>query len=280
MSSSSSEMVPNYEDFVEHDNSNSPHLIIPTPTVEIPSVTSLSILSKPKTLADPSVVGICALGIGCLMFAFSHFGITPKSNSLKIPWIIFLMGFVMFISSLVDAFRKNIFGFTVFLMYSMFWVALGFSQYFVQLANSKDLEGGQKHMAMAFIGYFIFNVGPMIISMYLNKALFVIMALLQILLLCVSLQFLNVLSPVVASPVFLLISIVSFYYCLATLVNDIGGDIILPYGSPIKKITTPITRKLLPTEDIKKTDNDEVEDKSDHKIHIGNNTSTDDELEM
>ncbi|KAJ3428844.1 inner membrane protein yaah [Anaeramoeba flamelloides] len=213
-------------------DANAQQIVIPTTKLRFPKLTNISITEKPINLCDPSATGVMALGIGCLLLAFHDMGITPVSHALTIPWIIFLLGAMQVIPGIIDAFRKNLFGATVFTMYGFFWIANGCGHYLFRHGDEEAMEGGAQHTAMAIFGYFIFNIAPTLAALTLNKALFFAMLFIQITLGIIFFELLGFYGATAAGVGLLFIALTCFYYCLAELVNQIGGGEIIPKGKP------------------------------------------------
>ncbi|KAJ6251688.1 inner membrane protein yaah [Anaeramoeba flamelloides] len=232
-SDSQDKLVDQSSDSDIGDENNQQHIVIPPSKIDFPETMLVEIVAKPSTLAEPSPIGMSALAIGCLMLSFAHFGITPASTALQIPWVIFLMGFMMFIAGIVDAFKQNLFGSTVFLMYSCLWVALGLAQYSFKFGSEDAINKGEYHISMCLIGYFIFNLAPLLVSLQLNKVLFLDMLMIQLLLFVLILQFFNVYGPKPAGIFLLFISFISFYWALAELIEQIAGGPVLPKGTQL-----------------------------------------------
>ncbi|KAJ3438453.1 inner membrane protein yaah [Anaeramoeba flamelloides] len=213
-------------------DANAQQIIIPTTKLRFPKLTNISITEKPSNLCDPSATGVMALGIGCLLLSFHDLGVTPVSHALTIPWIIFLLGAMQVIPGIIDAFRKNLFGATVFTMYGFFWIANGCGHYLSRHGDEEAMEGGAQHTAMAIFGYFIFNIAPTLAALTLNKALFFAMLFIQITLGIIFFELLGFYGATGAGVGLLFIALTCFYFCLAELVNQIGGGEIIPKGKP------------------------------------------------
>ncbi|KAJ6248345.1 inner membrane protein yaah [Anaeramoeba flamelloides] len=211
-------------------NSN---VTFPSTKYNFPQELNVKITKKPIIVCDPSAIGVCSLAMVCLMVCMSSFGATSTPVVLQAPWIIVLSGFLMLIAGIVDAFRRNIFGAVVFVMYATFWLALGCAQFATHFGSEDDVEGGAQHSGAAVFGYIIFNFSCILISLSLNKILFYIMVAIEFVLVFLTLELLEG-TPSWPTGLFLLItSLLSFYYCFANLINHLAGGDLICVGKPI-----------------------------------------------
>ena len=186
--------------------------------------------------ADPSAFGLFGLAIVTLVASSAKFGIT-SGTSFMVPWAIFLGGFAQLIAGIKDFQKNNAFGATAFCAYGFFWISVGVS-WMIQhgvfgesMASTIDV----KQLGFAFFGYFIFSVYMTIGSVETNKTLLVIFALIDVLLLCLTISALtgSHIAHAIAAPTELLISLASFYGSAAAILNLHFGREFLPLGKPL-----------------------------------------------
>ena len=184
--------------------------------------------------ADPSGLGIFGLALVTLVASSQKLGFT-SGHSLIIPWALFLGGAAQLIASSQDFKLKNLFGATAFGAYGLFWISVAFSWMFRMGTFGQELAAAAdiKQLGMVFMAYLIFSLYMTVAAMETNKALFAIVALIDVLFLGLMLDAFGFAGwGTVAAVTELLISLVGFYAaCGATLNNHFGRKVI-PLGKP------------------------------------------------
>lgn len=185
---------------------------------------------------DPSGLGLFGLAMVTLVASSQKLGIT-EGTSFIIPWAIFLGGFAQLFACINDSKRQNTFGTTVFGAYALFWFGVAASWmikagwFGADLAASVD----PRQLGFAFVGYLIFSVIMTIGSMETNKLLFVIFILIDCLFIGLALDTFGIggeFPHKLAAYSELLVSLLSFYGCGATVLNPHFGRVFLPVGKP------------------------------------------------
>lgn len=184
--------------------------------------------------ADPSGLGIFGLALVTLVASSQKLGFT-EGLSFIIPWALFLGGAAQLIASFNDFKLQSIFGATAFGAYGLFWIAVGFTWMFrmgvfgPELAAAADI----KQLGMVFMAYLIFSLYMTVAAMETNKALFTILALIDVLFLGLMLDSFGFAGwGKVAAVSELMISMVGFYAACGATLNAHFGRKIIPFGKP------------------------------------------------
>ncbi|MDR2884134.1 MAG: acetate uptake transporter [Deferribacteraceae bacterium] len=188
------------------------------------------------TGADPSALGIFGLAMVTLVASTQKLGITT-GLSFVIPWAIILGGIAQLIACVQDYKLKNLFGATAFGAYGLFWLAVAFSWMIKMGVFGAELAANTdgKQIGVAFIGYLIFSIYMTVAAMNTNKALFLILFLINILFLTLALDSFGfgAIWQRIAGVVELAISLAGFYAAAASSLNNQYGHVILPVGKKI-----------------------------------------------
>jgi succinate-acetate transporter protein len=187
-------------------------------------------------VANPTGLGLFGLAMVTLVAASQKLGWTT-GLSYVIVYAVFLGATAQLIASFYDFNHNNIWGATVFGAYAFFWYAIAtvwlikmgvFGQ---ALAAAADI--GQ--VGWAFTGYLIFSVFMTIGAMEVNKVIFTIMVLIDVLLAALALNAFGIAahaSHAVAAWTELIISLITFYACAAVVLNTHFGKPFMPMGKP------------------------------------------------
>lgn len=186
-----------------------------------------------ELVANPSPLGLFGLAIVTLVASSAKLGIT-EGTAYIIPWALFLGAAAQFVAGIMDFKHNNTFGATAFCGYGFFWFAMAFSWMIATGLWGDGVAYDPHQMGFAFLGYFIFTVYMTIGAMGVNKVLFIIFFLIDLLFLGL---FMNTLGwggeafHMLAAYSELGIAIVSFYGSAATVLNTHYGIQVLPLGS-------------------------------------------------
>lgn len=186
--------------------------------------------------ADPSALGLFGLAVITLVASSQKLGIT-QGVSLVLPWAIFLGALAQLCASAHDFKHNNTFGATAFGAYGFFWLGMALT-WIIQngvmgekLAKAAD----PKQLGFAFVAYLIFTIFMTIGAMETHKVLFSIFFFIDFLFLGLSLSALGIAPEFgheLAAYSELIISILSFYGCGASVLNKHFGRVFLPVGKP------------------------------------------------
>ena len=189
-------------------------------------------------VADPTALGLFGLAIVTFVAASQKLAWTT-GVSFIIPWAVFLGSAAQLMACVYDFKHNNIFGATVFGAYGLFWIGVAscllikIGAFGPQLAASVDIQ----QLGFAYFGYFIFSIFATIAATAAHKVLLSIMILIDVLLLCLSLDAWGVgghLPHAVAAWSELTIALLSFYGSGATFLNKFFNRPLLPLGKGLQ----------------------------------------------
>jgi hypothetical protein len=153
-----------------------------------------------------------------------------SSLSWILPWALILGGVTQVIAGVMDFKNKNIFGATAFSSYGVFWISVAIS-WAIELWGNVVID--PKALGWAFIGYLIFTLYMTIGAASINKVLFVIFVLIDLLFMTLVLHIFAGI-PLLVSGIFnFLLGLVSFYGSAGVVLNTHMGREVLPLGSPL-----------------------------------------------
>ncbi|MBC8015117.1 MAG: acetate uptake transporter [Sporomusaceae bacterium] len=187
-------------------------------------------------LANPTGLGLFGLAIVTLVAASQKLHIT-EGLSYVIVYAIFLGATAQLLASIFDFLHDNIWGATVFGAYAFFWYAIAtcwmmkMGVFGPILAAATDV--GQ--IGFAFLGYLIFSVFMTIGALEVNKMIFTIMVMIDVLLAALTLNAFGVapaLTGTIAGISEMIVSLLSFYACAAVVLNTHFGKAFMPMGKP------------------------------------------------
>lgn len=185
---------------------------------------------------DPSGLGLFGLAMVTLVASSQKLGIT-EGTSFIIPWAIFLGGFAQLFACINDSKRQNTFGTTVFGAYALFWFGVATSWMIKLGVFGEKFQSAvdPKQLGFAFLGYLIFSLIMTIGSMETNKLLFIIFIFIDLLFIGLTLDTFGIggeLAHQLAAYSELIVSLLSFYGCGATVLNPHFGREFIPVGKP------------------------------------------------
>jgi succinate-acetate transporter protein len=193
-----------------------------------PSETS----AKAASIADPAALGLLGLAIAALVLAVADLHLASGlGKSHVIPWVVMFGATAQLIAGGMEFKRNNIFGATVFSIYSMTMFSIALTL----LINASTFlsKGDIAYYAYGLVGILIFSLIATVASLMTNKALFAILIAVDLAVALLIPHYLYNLSSVPAGVFLLLTSILSFYGAAAILVNTMAGRTILPLGKPL-----------------------------------------------
>lgn len=185
-------------------------------------------------VVDPTSLGLFGLAMVTLVASTNKLGWT-QGTALVLPWVIFLGSFAQLAAAYADSKRENLFGFTVFGGFGLFWLGVGLSWLIKMgalgeiLANNADI----KQFGFAFIGYLIFSVYVTIASLKTNRVIFLIVLFVTFLFIGLVFSTFDIekeFFAIVAGYSELIVAILSFYGAAALLINAQFKKTVLPMG--------------------------------------------------
>jgi len=186
-------------------------------------------------VANPTGLGLFGLAMVTLVAASQKLGWTT-GLSYVIVYAFLLGATAQLMASIYDFNHNNIWGATVFGAYAFFWYAMcgvwliKMGVFGAELAKAADIA----QVGWAFTGYLIFSVFMTIGAMEVNKVIFAIMVLIDVLLGALALNAFGIAahaSHAVAAWTELTISLLTFYACVAVVLNTHFGKPFLPMGT-------------------------------------------------
>lgn len=188
------------------------------------------------TNSDPSALGLFGLAMVTLVASSQKLGIT-QGVSMVIPWAIFLGAFAQLFASIEDSKRGNTFGTTAFGAYGFFWLGVATSWMINMGVFGETLASNAdpRQLGFAFIGYLIFTIFMTIGAMETHKVLFLIFFFIDLLFLGLALDSFGIMGGfphTLAAFAEITISLLSFYGCGASVLNEHFGKVFLPVGKP------------------------------------------------
>jgi len=188
--------------------------------------------TKTHPVADPAALGLLGLAIAALVLASADLKLASGlEKSLMIPWVVMFGATAQLIAGALEFKRVNIFGGTVFSVYSMTMFSIALTLF---ITNSTVLNKGDiTHYAFGLIGILIFSLIATVASLMTNKTLFAILIAVDLAVALLIPHYLYEISSLPAGAFLLLTSILSFYGAGAILLNSMTGKTILPLGKPL-----------------------------------------------
>jgi succinate-acetate transporter protein len=199
--------------------------------VEKTTNSDVNIKSIPFTIAEPAAFGLFGLAIAAFVLGAADLGLTSSSKSLMIPWVLMFGATAQLIASVMDFKRKNIFGATVFGIYSMTMYAIAITLIITIFTDTAQII----HYAFGLIAILFFSIIATVASLMTNKVLFAILIAVDLAVISLIPHYLNGISPQPAGVFLMITSALSFYGAGAVLINTIAGKTIIPLGKPLWK---------------------------------------------
>jgi len=188
---------------------------------------------KVSVTAEPASLGLFGLAVAALILGSADIGLTSNVKSLMIPWVLFFGATAQIIAGMMEFKRNNIFGATVFSVYSMTMYAISLTL-FITIFTSIQFDVA--HYAYGLVAILIFSFIATIASLMTNKALFAILVAVDMAVVALIPHYLYGISSKPAGIFLMLTSAFSFYAAAAIMLNTMAGKKVLPLGSAIWKV--------------------------------------------
>lgn len=187
-------------------------------------------------VANPTGLGLFGLAIVTFVAASQKLHITD-GLSYVIVYAIFLGATAQLIASFFDFLHDNIWGATVFGAYAFFWYAIATCWMMKMGVFGPALAAGADvgQIGFAFLGYLIFSVFMTIGAMEVNKMIFTIMVVIDILLTALTLNAFGVapaLTGTIGGMAEMTTALLCFYAASAVVLNTHFGRPFMPMGKP------------------------------------------------
>jgi succinate-acetate transporter protein len=204
-----------------------------TNVTEKKGAVNTEIAVKALPVAEPAALGLIGLGVAALVLGSADLQLVASvpSKSLMIPWILFFGATAQLIAGAMEFKRNNIFGATVFSVYSMTMYSIVLT---LVINNSSVLNlGNLAHYAYGLIGILIFSLIATIASLMTNKAFFGILIAVDLAVALLIPHYLVEMSAQPAGVFLILTSVLSFYAAAAIILNTMAGKTVIPLGKPL-----------------------------------------------
>ena len=181
--------------------------------------------------ANPGALGLAAFGLNTILLQIHNLGLI--TSYLPLIFGFFWGGLAQVIAGIIDARRGDTFGFTAFVSYGMFWIALGFSFLlnWIMIDGKPIVTLDKPGYAWMFLCWAVFT-GYMSIGTF--KMTFVhafVFVSLTILFVLLALVFFGSLDAKVAGVEGLFCGAAAAYGSAAVVINNKYGREVLPMGS-------------------------------------------------
>jgi len=182
-------------------------------------------------VAEPAALGLLGLAIAALVLASADLKLDAGlEKSLMIPWVVMFGATAQLIAGGMEFKRLNVFGGTVFSVYSMTMFSIAITLF---ITNSSVVNQGDiTHYAFGLIGILLFSIIATVASLMTNKTFFAILIAVDLAVGLLIPHYLYELPSVPAGVFLLFTSILSFYGAGAILLNTMAKRTILPLGRP------------------------------------------------
>lgn len=191
--------------------------------------------SKVK-MADPTALGVFGLAMVTFVAASQKLGWTTGVEYV-IPWAFFLGAIAQIWASLIDFKNNNYFGATALGIYGLFWMGVA-AHWAISLGWVGELsaKADPRQLAFAFFGYLIFSLFITVAALEVHTVMGSILVLIDILFISLGLSTLGInheLFAQIAAYTEFSISLLGFYLCGATFLNNFFGRTVLSLGKPL-----------------------------------------------
>ncbi len=182
------------------------------------------------TSSNPAPLGLAAFGMTTILLNIHNAGFFAM-DTMIFAMGIFYGGIAQIIAGIMESKKKNTFGFTAFISYGFFWIAL------VGLMVMPKLGWGDapsKTSMVAFLGVWcLFSMFMLIATFKLNKALQAIFALLVVLfiLLITANVTGNETIHKLAGFEGIVCGLTALYTSMAQVINELYGRTVMPIGA-------------------------------------------------
>ena len=183
-----------------------------------------------KTLANPAPLGLLGLGITTILLNLNNTGLFAL-DSMIIAMGLILGAYAQFIVGLLSWLRGNVFGFTAFIAYSLFWITLAGILIFMKV----NIAGVPEYSELGYylFGWSIFSVFMLIGSLRLNLAYILVFGSLTLLFVVLAIgNWLESVSLIsLEGYLGILSGCLAIYSGFAIWLNEVFGRTVFPVGS-------------------------------------------------
>jgi hypothetical protein len=181
-----------------------------------------------KVVAEPAALGLFGLAMATFVVGAFQMG-GASAASLVLPWALVLGGVTQRVAGVMDFKNKNIFGATAFSAYGVFWISVAIV-WVIELWGNVVID--PRALGWAFAGYLVFTLYMTIGSATINKVLFTIFVMIDLLFVALVLHTFSGIPVWVPGILNFLLGLLSFYASAGVMLNTHTGRKVLPLGSP------------------------------------------------
>lgn len=184
-------------------------------------------------IADPTPLGVAAFSLTTFLLSAVNAKWLAQIGAV-IPMALFYGGLTQFVAGLWEFRNNNTFGAVVFCSFGAFWGGVGFFFFYQSSLGVAGSANEFPAVGFTLLGWTVFTLYMWIASLKVNKAIFVIFALLLLTLILLDLGFLLQIPGLVIAGgyVGILLALCGWYVSAAGVINHVFGRTILPLGSP------------------------------------------------
>lgn len=183
--------------------------------------------------ANPAPLGLLGFGLTTVLLNIHNAGFFGM-NSAIIGMGLFVGGIAQIIAGIMEWKKNNTFGTTAFTAYGSFWISLVVILTFPKLGLCEASDATAMGWYLAIWG--LFTLGMFFGTLRLNRALQIVFASLTVLFFMLALSDFtqNPQLKVAAGWVGIFCGLSAFYACIAQILNEVYGRVVLPLG-PVQK---------------------------------------------
>ncbi len=187
-------------------------------------------------MADPTALGVFGLAMVTFVASSQKMGWTSGVEYV-LPWAFFLGALAQIWASLIDFKNNNYFGAIALGIYGLFWMGVA-AHWTISLGWVGELSANAdpRQLGFAFFGYLIFSLFITVAALEVHTVMGSIIVLIDILFLSLGLATLDIqheLFAKIAAYTEFSISLLGFYLCGATFLNNFFGRTVLSLGKPL-----------------------------------------------
>jgi uncharacterized protein len=194
-------------------------------------------------IADPAPLGAAAFALTTfLLSAFNAGWMTKATGDAWLGYALAYGGLVQLLAGMWEFRNKNVFGTTLFGSYGGFWIGLGLYILLVARAapaapalRAAYLAQVPKDLGWILLGFAIFNIYMLLISIQVNPTVFTVLLLLEATEILLFIGFFEGSTGTVKAGGYVGIAtaLAAWYLSAAGVTNGLGGRLKMPVGKPL-----------------------------------------------
>jgi succinate-acetate transporter protein len=193
-----------------------------------------SYIKVTDSTANPAPLGLLGFGMTTILLNLHNAGFFPL-DSMIMGMGIFVGGIAQVIAGIEEWKKNNTFGATAFTAYGFFWITLVASWTLPSLGLAQKSSAYEMGFFLGLWG--LFTLGMFIGTLRLSKALQVVFGTLTVLFFLLALRDFTGSQAIgaIAGWVGLFCGFAAMYACLAQILNEVYGKVVLPLGQFVAK---------------------------------------------